>query len=183
MNFFLKNLNEIKNLLPIYAVYNISNQLSLLISSVEIQFVLYFLKQHFNYQYKLLTCISGVDFLGKAYRYCVVYELLSLCFNSRIRIKALLSNSAPIIFSIVSIFECANWWEREIWDLFGIFFEGHPDLRRILTDYGFEGHPLKKDFPLSGFIEVRYNETKKKVVVEPVVLAQEYRNFTFEMPW
>ena len=183
MNIVSKNLIEIKNLIPVYAFYNISNQLSVLIASVNLQFVLVFLKQHFNYQYRLLTCISGVDFLGKTYRYCVVYELLSLSFNSRIRIKALLSSSAPLIVSAAVIFMNSVWWEREIWDLFGIFFENNPDLRRILTDYGFEGFPLRKDFPLSGYIEVRYNENKKKVVVEPVVLAQEYRNFAFEMPW
>ena len=111
-----------------------------------------------------------------------VYELLSIVFNSRLRIKSLVTTCMASI-SIVSVFQNANWWEREIWDLFGIYFSNHPDMRRILTDYGFEGNPLKKDFPLFGFVELRYNESKKKVVVEPVVLAQEYRVFNFEMPW
>jgi NADH dehydrogenase (ubiquinone) Fe-S protein 3 len=140
------------------------------------------LKQHIGYQYNMLTCISGVDFLGKDYRFSVVYDLLSLTFNSRIRLKVFV-NEVTSVPSIVNIFINADWWEREIWDMYGIYFSKHPDLRRILTDYGFEGHPMRKDFPLSGFVEFRYDESKKRVIGEPIELTQEFRTFTFEMPW
>jgi len=140
------------------------------------------LKYNFNYQYSLLSCISGVDLLGKRYRFSVVYDLLSLTFNSRLRIKVFLNETTPI-YSLTSIYINANWWEREIWDMFGIFFNQHPDLRRILTDYGFEGNPMRKDFPLYGFIELRYDENKKRVVTEPTFLSQEFRSFNFQTPW
>jgi NADH:ubiquinone oxidoreductase subunit C len=112
----------------------------------------------------------------------VVYDLLSLTYNSRLRLKVF-TNELQSLPSSVKIFINANWWEREIWDLYGIYFDQHPDLRRILTDYGFEGHPLRKDFPLSGYIEVRYDDNKKRIVVEPLELTQEARSFTFESPW
>jgi len=111
-----------------------------------------------------------------------VYDLLSLTYNSRLRVKVLV-NEITFVPSCVSIFINANWWEREVWDLYGIYFENHPDLRRILTDYGFEGHPMRRDFPLSGYVELRYSESKKRVIVEPVELTQEFRSFTFETPW
>jgi NADH-quinone oxidoreductase subunit C len=130
----------------------------------------------------MLTCISGVDFLDKTYRFCVVYDLLSLTYNSRLRVKVFV-NEITSVPSSVNVFINANWWEREIWDLYGIYFDKHPDLRRILTDYGFEGHPMRKDFPLSGYVEVRYSESKKRVVVEPLELTQEFRSFTFQTPW
>jgi NADH:ubiquinone oxidoreductase subunit C len=123
-----------------------------------------------------------VDFLTKNYRFSVVYDLLSLTYNSRLRLKVF-TNELQSLPSSVNIFINANWWEREIWDLYGIYFDQHPDLRRILTDYGFEGHPLRKDFPLSGYIEVRYDDNKKRIVVEPLELTQEARSFTFESPW
>ena len=112
----------------------------------------------------------------------MVYDLLSLTYNSRLRLKVF-TNELQSLPSSVKIFINANWWEREIWDLYGIYFDQHPDLRRILTDYGFEGHPLRKDFPLSGYIEVRYDDNKKRIVVEPLELTQEARSFTFESPW
>jgi len=182
MSKYTKSFSQLKLVLPIYAIYEYRNELSLLVSSQWLLLIIAFLKKHINYNYNLLTCISGVDLVDQAYRYCIVYELLSLKFNSRIRLKSLI----PVFMSSVSItslFQNANWWEREVWDLFGVYFSNHPDMRRILTDYGFEGNPLKKDFPLFGFVELRYNEGKKKVIVEPVVLAQEYRVFNFEMPW
>jgi NADH/F420H2 dehydrogenase subunit C len=144
--------------------------------------LLNFLKKHIGYQFNLLSCISGVDLLGKSYRFCVVYDLLSLTFNSRIRVKVFI-DEVTFIPSIVDLYINANWWEREIWDMYGIYFDKHPDLRRILTDYGFEGHPMRKDFPLYGFIELRYDESKKRIVVEPVELTQEFRSFSFETPW
>jgi NADH:ubiquinone oxidoreductase subunit C len=182
MKSYFKNFYELKNLIPLYAIYQYVNEISIVISQSWLHFLFFFLKNSINYQYSLLSCISGVDLLGKYYRYCIVYDLLSLTFNTRIRIKSLI-NLNMISYSITNIFSSANWWEREIWDMFGIFFKDHPDLRRILTDYGFEGYPLKKDFPLFGFVELRYNENKKKVVLEPVILTQKYRTFNFEMPW
>lgn len=182
MSKYLKNLNQLKTLIPLYSVFQSDNEISVFISQSFSIFAFIFLKKHINYQYSMLACISGVDLLNKTYRYCVVYELLSITFNARLRIKVLVSSSMSL-YSIMPIFKNANWWEREIWDLFGIYFSYHIDLRRILTDYGFEGNPLKKDFPLSGFTELRYNESKKKVVIEPISLAQEYRVFNFEKPW
>ena len=123
-----------------------------------------------------------MDLIGKKYRFCIVYDLLSLTFNTRLRIKTFVDEITTVP-TIYTIFINSNWWEREIWDLFGIYFLGHPDLRRILTDYGFEGHPLRKDFPLSGYVELRYDTKKKRIISEPVELAQEFRSFTFEMPW
>jgi NADH dehydrogenase (ubiquinone) Fe-S protein 3 len=143
---------------------------------------LIFLKNNTSCQYKLLSCISGVDFPDRKKRFEVVYELLSLTYNARIRVKTRTDEVNPID-SVVSIFPAADWWEREIWDLYGVFFRNHPDLRRILTDYGFEGHPLRKDFPLSGYVEVRYDERKKRVVCEPLSFAQEFRTFEFNGPW
>ncbi len=182
MSFYRKNFNDLKSLVPLYVISQYLNEITIIVSQQRLQFLFFFVKNHINYQYKLLSCVTGVDLIGQSYRYCVVYDVLSLVFNTRLRIKALVDISL-VVPTISAIFENANWWEREVWDLFGIFFEGHPDMRRILTDYGFEGHPMKKDFPLSGFIELRYNESKKKVVVEPVVLTQEYRTFSFDMPW
>jgi len=124
----------------------------------------------------------GVDWPGRPERFDVVYHLLSPRQNMRIRLKVMTSEDAPVP-SITSVYPGADWFEREAYDLFGILFTGHPDLRRILTDYGFEGHPLRKDFPLTGFVEVRYDDQVKRVVYEPVELKQEFRNFDFLSPW
>ena len=159
-----------------------NDEKSIVLSHTQLLFVLKCLKLHFSYQYQLLTAISGVDFLGKDYRFSVVYDLLSLVYNNRVRVKIFL-NEITSITSCIDIFINSNWWEREVWDLFGIYFDKHPDLRRILTDYGFEGHPMRKDFPLSGFIEVRYDEAKKRVVAETIELSQEFRLFNFTTPW
>jgi NADH-quinone oxidoreductase subunit C len=126
--------------------------------------------------------VCGVDYPGRAERFDVVYHLLSPTRNLRIRLKVTTDDSHPVP-SITSIFPGADWYEREAYDLYGILFSGHPDLRRILTDYGFDGHPLRKDFPLTGFVEVRYDEERKRVVYEPVKLAQEFRNFDYLSPW
>lgn len=141
-----------------------------------------FLKYHTNCHYKSLSDLCIVDYPTRSNRFELIYNFLSLTYNSRIRIKIIL-NEFQVISSITPIFKGANWWEREAWDMFGICFLGHPDLRRILTDYGFEGHPLRKDFPLSGFTEVRYSEIKKRVIYEPLHLPQEFRSFNFESPW
>ena len=141
-----------------------------------------FLKEHSNSQCKQLIDVTAVDFPSRKSRFCVVYQLLSVHYNSRIRLKTHVDEITPID-SMSEIFPSAAWWERECWDMFGIFFSNHPDLRRILTDYGFQGHPLRKDFPLSGYVEVRYDDSEKRVITEPVELTQEFRYFDFASPW
>jgi NADH/F420H2 dehydrogenase subunit C len=182
MNLKTDQLAELESLFPFLAYQQIDNETTLIVSSDNLLFSLNFLKYHLGYFFQMLTCISGVDFLGKTYRFSVVYELLSLTHNSRIRVKVFV-NEITSISSVTDIFINSNWWEREIWDLYGVYFNKHPDLRRILTDYGFEGHPMRKDFPLSGYVAVRYDENKKRVVVEPLELIQEFRSFHFETPW
>jgi NADH dehydrogenase (ubiquinone) Fe-S protein 3 len=168
--------------LPIinYTIYK--NELSIKIPFNKIIPIFFFLKNHTNCQFKILSDLCVVDYIIKKERFDVVYNILSVRFNSRIRVKVSITELQSID-SIISIYKAANWWEREAWDMFGIFFFNHPDLRRILTDYGFEGHPLRKDFPLSGFLEVYYNELKKRVVYEPINLSQQYRLFEFNSPW
>jgi NADH-quinone oxidoreductase subunit C len=129
-----------------------------------------------------LVDITAVDHPERADRFDVVYHLLSMYTNGRIRVKAHVADTA-MVPSLISVYPAANWFEREVYDLFGILFSGHPDLRRILTDYGFRGHPLRKDFPTTGYTEVRYDEVQKRVVYEPVKLMQEYRQFDFMSPW
>ncbi|MCB1386172.1 MAG: NADH-quinone oxidoreductase subunit C [Nitratireductor sp.] len=126
--------------------------------------------------------LCGVDYPERAERFDVVYHLLSPRLNARLRVKVTTDEETPVA-SITEIFPGANWFEREAWDMYGILFTGHPDLRRLLTDYGFEGHPLRKDFPLTGYVEVRYDDALKRVVYEPVRLRQEFRDFDFESPW
>ena len=140
------------------------------------------LKNHNNLRFLQLVDICGVDYLNKKNRFEVIYNLLSLKYNCRLRIKVQTSELKPIP-SVSLLFKSANWLEREVWDMFGIFFSNHKDLRRILTDYGFEGYPFRKDFPQVGFIEVRYDDKQKHVIYEPVELAQEYRLFKFSSPW
>ena len=129
-----------------------------------------------------LTDITAVDYPERPERYDVVYQLLSVNFNQRVRVIVAV-NESDLIPSVVDLFASANWAEREVWDMFGLFFAGHPDLRRLLTDYGFEGHPLRKDFPLTGYVEVRYDDTERRVLYEPVQLTQEFRDFDFLSPW
>ena len=144
--------------------------------------LLVFLRDDQNCQFKQLMDLTAVDYPDREARFDVVYNLLSLKHNQRVRIKTTAGEGAPVP-SATSVFNSANWFEREVWDLFGIFFSDHPDLRRIMTDYGFEGHPLRKDFPLTGYVEVRYDADQKRVVYEPVKLTQEYRSFDFMSPW
>ena len=149
------------------------------------QFVLpfsLFLRDHVNTQCKQLMDITAVDYPTRIERFELIYNFLSVEFNSRIRVKSVVDEVTPIS-SVTEIFSCAAWWEREVWDMFGIFFSNHPDLRRILTDYGFQGHPLRKDFPLTGYVEVRYDDSEKRVITEPVELTQEFRFFDFASPW
>ena len=173
---------ELKAILPFLTSQNFNNEKILVLVKDKLFFSLKSLKLHIGLQYNMLSCITGVDFLTKKYRFSVVYDLLSLTYKSRLRVKLFL-NEINFIQSVMPLYVNADWWEREIWDFFGIYFTKHPDLRRILTDYGFDGHPLRKDFPLSGFIEVRYDDNKKRILVEPIELSQEFRTFTFESPW
>ena len=144
--------------------------------------VIQFLKSNENCKFKQLIDIAGVDYPENEKRFELVYLLLS--HENNLRIKILIKfEVSEAINSIVKVFPAANWMEREVFDMYGIKFKNHPDLRRILTDYGFKGHPLRKDFPLTGFNEVRYSEKEKKVIYEPVKLEQNYRNFDFESPW
>jgi NADH-quinone oxidoreductase subunit C len=144
--------------------------------------VMTFLRDDVNCQFKVLLDVCGVDYPERDERFDVIYNLLSMTHNQRVRVKIRTHEKTPVP-SVVSVFNSANWWERETWDLLGVYFSGHPDLRRILTDYGFEGHPLRKDFPLSGYVEVRYDDEKKRVVYEPVKMAQDFRSFDFMSPW
>lgn len=166
----------------INSIYNDNNTLVLEINPNSLLFVLNFLKNHLNSGFKILSTITAVDYPENIKRFEIHYVLLSIKLNFRIRIKVLLEEF-DTIESAVPIYKSANWFEREVWDLFGIFFLNHPDLRRILTDYGFEGFPLRKDFPQTGFVEVRYDDEKKYVIYEPLEITQEYRSFDFNSSW
>jgi NADH-quinone oxidoreductase subunit C len=132
--------------------------------------------------FKALMDVCGADYPDRERRFDVVYHLLSVRLNARVRVKVETDETTPVP-SVVGVFSSAGWFEREAWDMYGIFFSDHPDLRRLLTDYGFEGHPLRKDFPLTGYVEVRYDDEQKRVVYEPVKLVQEFRTFDFLSPW
>jgi NADH-quinone oxidoreductase subunit C len=144
--------------------------------------VLTFLRDDANTKFTQLIDVTAVDFPERPERFELVYQLLSLKYNTRLRLK-LTTDEASQVPSVVSVFSTANWFEREVWDMYGIIFAGHPDHRRILTDYGFDGHPLRKDFPLTGHVEVRYDPELRRVVYEPVKLTQDYRYFDNLSPW
>ncbi|HEX6956998.1 MAG TPA: NADH-quinone oxidoreductase subunit C [Ferrovibrio sp.] len=144
--------------------------------------VLTFLRDDGNCQFAMLMDVCGVDWPEREKRFDVVYHLLSLKLNHRIRVKVQTDEETPVP-SVTGVFSSAGWFEREVWDMYGVMFSGHPDLRRILSDYGFEGHAQRKDFPLSGYVEVRYDVEQKRVVYEPVQLSQEFRRFDFMSPW
>ncbi|MBX3500925.1 MAG: NADH-quinone oxidoreductase subunit C [Alphaproteobacteria bacterium] len=144
--------------------------------------LLTFLRDDPKCLFKQLVDICGADYPQRARRFDVVYHLLSLRHNKRVRVKVATDENTPVP-SAAAVFPSAPWFERETWDLYGVWFADHPDLRRILTDYGFDGHPLRKDFPLTGFVEMRYDDEQKRVVYEPVKLAQEFRRFDFLSPW
>ena len=158
------------------------NQIYIEIDKDDLLDVTLFIKTNKDTKFRQLIDITAVDYPEQAQRFKIVYLFLSHEFNQRI-ILSYYINENEIISSLTSIFPAANWMEREVFDMYGVSFKGHPDLRRILTDYGFEGHPLRKDFPLTGHTEVRYSEEKKKVISEPVKLEQNYRNFDYESPW
>jgi NADH-quinone oxidoreductase subunit C len=158
------------------------NQLQISISTIQILDVVDFIKNDETCEFRQITDIAGVDFPDRQKRFEVIYHFLSFKHNSRLRIKIIIGEDESIP-SITSIFPSANWFEREAFDMYGIQFKDHPDLRRILTDYGFEGYPLRKDFPLSGNVEIRYDEIDKKIIHEPVNLQQDFRSFDIQSPW
>ena len=158
------------------------NELVLTVRRDAIVRALTFLRDDSTADCKMLVDVCGVDYPSREERFEVVYNLLSLRQNHRVRVKVITDEDTPVP-SVAEVFSSANWFEREVWDLYGVFFADHPDLRRILTDYGFEGHPLRKDFPMTGHVEVRYDDEEKRVVYEPVRLPQEFRSFDFLSPW
>jgi len=157
-------------------------ELSLTVARDRVVEAITFLRDDVRCRFKVLIDICGVDYPSRPERFDVVYHLLSLEHNRRVRVRLTVDEQTPVP-SVTGVYNAANWFEREAWDLYGILFSDHPDLRRILTDYGFEGHPMRKDFPLTGYVEVRYDEQKKRVVYEPVRLPQEFRRFDFLSPW
>lgn len=159
-----------------------NDELVLVVDRESVVRVLTLLRDDANCQFKQLMDVCGVDYPDRTPRFDVVYNLLSMTHNRRIRVKVR-TDAESAVPTVTGIFSSADWWERETWDLFGILFSGHPDLRRIMTDYGFEGHPLRKDFPLTGYVEVRYDDEQKRIVYEPVKLSQEFRTFDFLSPW
>ena len=156
--------------------------LTVAVQRPSISKVLKFLRDNTNCQFTQLVDLCAVDFPEREERFDVVYHLPSMNHNLRIRVKVTASEEAAVP-TASKVFSCANWFEREVWDMYGVFFSDHPDLRRILTDYGFDGHAQRKDFPLTGYVEVRYDEEQKRVVYEPVKLTQDFRTFDFVSPW
>ncbi len=184
----LENLKKLENQInsdlssKILNSYIENHELLIEINDKDLVEVIQFLKSNEKYKFRQLIDIAGVDYPNEQKRFKLVYLFLSHEHNHRIKLS-INFDTTQIINSITKIFPSANWMEREVFDMYGIKFKNHPDLRRILTDYGFKGHPLRKDFPLTGFNEVRYSEKEKKVIYEPVKLEQNYRNFDFESPW
>lgn len=178
---FLEGLliNETKK---INRCYSLSNEVTIEVDISNLKATMLFLKDHESCLFKIFIDMFAVDYQHKENRFEVVYNLLSTKYNSRIKVKVFVNEFTPVP-SIVDIYQAANWSEREIWDMHGVYIEQHPDLRRILTDYGFEGYPLRKDFPLSGYNEVRYDESQKRVIYEQLELSQEFRVFHINSPW
>ena len=172
----------LKTIFPSTLGYLVNGELLIVVPTNKITKVLRFLRDHTHSQFKALSDLSGVDYPHKKNRFEVTYNLISYTYNTRISVITYVDEITSID-SVVHLYKNSNWFEREVWDMFGVFFYNNKDLRRILTDYGFKGHPLRKDFPLTGHTEVRYNEDQKKVISEPVKLEQNYRNFDYESPW
>lgn len=178
-NYFI---TQLKKLIPLKNIKGLKNEIILTVTSENIEKFISFLKNHLLCQFTSISSISGTDYPERKNRFEIAYEILSFHYNRRLRVKTFVSEITSLM-SISSIYPSANWWEREIWDMYGIFFKNHPDLRRILTDYGFQGHPLRKDFPLTGYVEVSYDEKLKRVVSQSIELTQEFRSFDFKSPW
>jgi NADH-quinone oxidoreductase subunit C len=166
----------------VIAVELVGDELVVRVYRERIVRVLTFLRDDVNCQFKQLMDVCGADYPEREDRFEIVYNLLSLTHNQRVRVKVRTDAGSPVP-TVSGVYSAAGWWERETWDMYGVYFRDHPDLRRILTDYGFEGHPLRKDFPLTGYVEVRYDDLQKRVVYEPVKLTQDFRSFDFLSPW
>ncbi len=166
----------------VYAAEVTRDELAVDARADQVVRVLKFLKDDPRCRFEQLTDLCGVDYPERDPRFDVVYHLLSMSHNCRLRLRVGVNEDQPVP-SATEIYPSAGWWEREAWDLYGIYFAGNPDLRRLLTDYGFDGHPLRKDFPLTGYVELRYDSEQKRVVYEPVKLTQEFRRFDFLSPW
>ena len=179
----IKIYDQLKNIVPILAYQRFVDESSLVVSRDKLLFALQCLKTHFSYRFCLLSSIAGVDLLEKEYRFSVVYDLLSLTYNSRLRVKVFV-NEVTSVPSVVPLYINANWWEREVWDMYGIFFYGHLDLRRILNNYGFNGYSLRKDFSLTGYISFRYDDFNKLILNEKTELSQFNLDFNSKKtPW
>ncbi len=179
---FLNFKKYIQSIFPTTLGYLVNGELLLIIPNHKLKNFLRFLKDHTHTQFKSLSDLSGADYPYKKNRFEVTYNLLSITYNTRISVLTYVDEITSID-SIVSLYKCSNWFEREVWDMYGVFFYQNNDLRRILTDYGFKGHPLRKDFPVTGYTEVRYDELQKRVITEKVSFAQDYRDFTFNSNW
>jgi len=182
MNLYL--INAILNNFPnsVTSIVQSNGNMYISVKNNDLFKISFFLNKHTNLQFKQLMDLWGVDYLGRNLRFGVLYNFLSVKYNVRIILKTHIKQDTGLM-SLSSIYNSANWLEREVWDMYGIFFFNHSDLRRILTDYGFEGFPLRKDFPLSGYTEVRYDDEQKRVVLEPIEVTQEFRYFDFTSPW
>ena len=180
-NNFVNNFNQTFKNHKLFVLTS-KNDLVLETTVDNLEKTLFFLRDHEGCLFKMLIDILAVDYPGKEKRFSLIYCLLSLKYNVRIKVKVCIDELTSIK-SITNIYKSSCWMEREVWDMNGIFFENHPDLRRILTDYGFEGYPLRKDFPLSGYTEVRYDDSQKRVVSESLEMSQEYRVFNFNSSW
>ena len=178
----ITNIKKIIKIFPIKKVQLFKDEIVLFIENSLLLDLLLFLKYHLLCQYTLLVSISGVDYIIKKKRFELVYDLLSIKYNNRIRIKNSI-DQLQIVESCEKLYLSAGWFENEIFDMFGIFFFNHSNLRKILTDYGFEGYPLRKDFPLSGFVELKYDDSQKRIVTDFIQFSQEYRKFEFLNPW
>jgi NADH-quinone oxidoreductase subunit C len=173
---------RISRYFPSILFYAVGGEYVIKVPASQLSKLLFFLKHHSLALYRQLIDVSAVDYPERKFRFEVFYNLLSLTYNQRLTITVSVPEAMPLD-SVASIYPSAGWFERETWDMYGVFFRNHPDLRRILTDYGFKGHPLRKDFPLTGYVEVRYDDYLKRILYEEVSLAQEFRIFTLENPW
>ena len=178
----IDNLKNISKICPIKKIQLFNSEITLVVNTEDILNILLFFRNNYLCQFKILSCLSGVDYPKKKHRFSIVYDILSVRYNSRFKIKIFTSELLGVESS-ACLYSASDWFECEIWDMFGVFFKNHPNLKRILTDYGFQGYPLRKDFPLSGFIEMRYNESSKRVINESIELSQEYRTFNFISSW
>lgn len=175
--------NYLLKILPIYSFNTVKdNNLILTVPLKKKNNILFFLKKHSNTRFDILTDIIGIDYPNKKKRFKIIYNLLSILYNVRLYIQISV-NEKQSVQTITNIYKNSNWFEREVWDMFGIFFFKHPDLRRILTDYGFEGFPLRKDFPVIGFLEVQYSEIEKNIIYSSLNISKKYYNFNFENSW